>query len=191
MTINDGTYYGTVGDDFWQLSIDTSIGYGRAGNDTLFGRDDSQDILYGNRGNDTLLGNGSGDGLFGGYGSDTLYGGSGADELFGGAGNDYLIGYGGGTEPEFDFDLLEGGTGADTFVLGERFVFYTSPETDEHALIVDFSREEGDKLQVFGSASDYSLEEYSAGVYVNYQGNLIAAVQNVTDLSLQLDFNFV
>ena len=136
MTIYDETYYGTLGNDFWQLSLDTPVGYGRAG-------------------------------------------------------NDYLIGYGGGTEPEFDFDYLQGGTGADTFVLGESFAFYTSPATDENATIVDFSREEGDKLQVFGSISDYSLEEYPAGVYVNYQGNLIAAVQNVTDLSLQLDFNFV
>jgi hypothetical protein len=29
------------------------------------------------------------------------------------------------------------------------------------------------------------------GVYVNYQGDAIALVQNATDLSLQLDFNFV
>jgi Ca2+-binding RTX toxin-like protein len=190
MTIND-TYYGTLENDLFQLGFGTLRGYGRAGNDTLFGRDDSQDALFGNRGNDTLLGNGDNDVLFGGYGSDTLYGGSGTDELSGGAGNDYLIGYGGGTEPEFDFDYLQGGTGADTFVLGESFVFYTSPVTDEFATITDFSRAEGDKLQVFGSISDYSLEEYSAGVYVNYQGNLIAAVQNVTDLNFQLDFNFV
>jgi Ca2+-binding RTX toxin-like protein len=190
MTINDA-YYGTVENDLFQLGFDTLRGYGRAGNDTLFGRDDSQDVLYGNRGNDTLLGNGGDDILLGGYGSDTLYGGAGRDELIGGAGNDYLIGYGGGTEPEFDFDFLQGGTGADTFVLGESFVFYLSPETDEHATIGDFSRVEGDKIQVFGSINDYSLEENPAGVSVNYQGNLIAVVQNVTDLSLQLDFNFV
>jgi hypothetical protein len=35
MTIYDETYYGTLGNDFWQLSLDTPVGYGRAGNDTL------------------------------------------------------------------------------------------------------------------------------------------------------------
>jgi hypothetical protein len=38
----NGTYYGTLGDDFWQLSLDTPIGYGRAGNDTLYGSDSSE-----------------------------------------------------------------------------------------------------------------------------------------------------
>jgi len=193
MTINDGTYYGTVGDDFWQLSLDTPIGYGRAGNDTLYGSNNSVDSLYGNRGSDTLFGNGGSDGLSGGYGSDTLYGGSGADELDGGAGNDYLVGYGisFGIEPEFEFDLLSGGTGADTFVLGEDFAFYVDP-ANEFARIVDFSRAELDKIQVFGSASDYSLEQnIFGGSDISYQGNLIAVVENVINLSLQLDFNFV
>ncbi|MBW4547869.1 MAG: hypothetical protein KME25_25995 [Symplocastrum torsivum CPER-KK1] len=192
MTNNKTYYYGTLGDDFFQLGFDTPIGYGRAGNDTLFGRDDSQDRLYGNKGNDTLLGNGGSDVLFGGYGSDTLYGGSGIDELYGGYGEDYLIGYGGGTAPDFDFDLLAGGKGADTFVLGEGFAFYTSPVSNEHARIIDFNRAEGDKLQVFGSASDYSIEQnIFGGSDISYQGNLIAVVENVINLSLQLDFNFV
>jgi len=208
MTINDGTYYGILGDDFWQLSLDTPIGYGRTGNDTLYGSDDSEDTLYGNRGNDSLFGNGGDDLLVGGYGNDALYGGDGRDELNGGAGNDvlyggddidelnggagndYLNGYSIGTG--FKFDTLVGGTGADTFVLGEDFVYYLE-EGDQFALIVDFSRAEGDKLQVFGSISDYSLEDgYAPGMTsVNYQGELIAAVENVTDLNFQLDFNFV
>jgi Ca2+-binding RTX toxin-like protein len=192
MTINDGTYYGTVGDDFWQLSLDTPIGYGRAGNDTLYGSSGSDDTLYGNRGSDTLVGNGGNDSLFGGYGADYLSGGTGGDSLSGGAGNDVLIGYSinFGIEPEFEFDTLEGGTGADTFVLGEGFAFYLD-EGDEFARILDFSRAEGDKLQVFGSPIDYSLEVNVFGVYVNYQDELIAVVENVTDLNFQLDFNFV
>ena len=208
MTINDGTYYGILGDDFWQLSLDTPIGYGRTGNDTLYGSDDSEDTLYGNRGNDSLFGNGGDDLLVGGYGNDALYGGDGRDqlnggagndvlyggddidELSGGAGNDYLNGYGIGTG--FKFDTLEGGTGADTFVLGEDFVYYLE-EGDQFAVITDFSRAEGDKLQVFGSISDYSLEvDYNFGItLVNYQGESIAYTENVTDLNLQLDFNFV
>jgi Ca2+-binding RTX toxin-like protein len=190
MTINDGTYYGTVGDDFWQLSLDTPIGYGRTGNDTLFGSDDSDDTLYGNRGNDTLFGNSGRDDLVGGYGFDALYGGDGRDDLSGGAGNDYLNGYGVGTGIELD--TLVGGTGADTFVLGEDFAYYLE-EGDQFALISDFSRAEGDKFQVFGSISDYSFEDgYASGMtFINYQGELIAAVENVTDLNLEVDFNFV
>ena len=191
MAIYNGTYYGTLGDDFWQLGLDTSLAYGRAGNDTLYGSDGSEDTLYGNRGSDSLFGNGGNDSLFGGYGADYLSGGAGADSLNGGAGNDILIGYGGGTEPEFDFDSLLGGTGADTFVLGEGFAFYISPATDEFARILDFSRAEGDKIQVFGSISDYSLEvDIFGGTQISYQGNLIAVVDDVTDLSLQLDFTF-
>ena len=60
------------------------------------------------------------------------------------------------------------------------------------ARIVDFSRAEGDKLQVFGIASDYSLElDVFGGTEISYQNSVIAVVENVTDLSLQLDFNFV
>jgi Ca2+-binding RTX toxin-like protein len=187
-------YYGTLGNDFWQLNIDTPLAYGRTGNDTLYGSNGSEDTLYGNRGNDSLFGNGGNDSLFGGYGADYLSGGAGADYLSGGAGNDVLIGYSinFGIESEFEFDTLEGGTGADTFVLGEGFAFYVSPATDEFARIVDFSRAEGDKLQVSGTISDYSLElDVFGGTQVSYQGNLIAVVENVTNLSLQLDFNYV
>jgi Ca2+-binding RTX toxin-like protein len=197
MAILNGIYYGTLGDDFLQLSIDTPLAYGRAGDDTFYGSSESNDTLYGNRGNDLLVGNDGDDVLVGGYGFDTLYGGAGADFLNGGAGadslngdagNDILIGYAIGTE--FEADTFEGGTGADTFVLGEGFAFYVD-EGDEFARILDFSRAEGDKLQVFGSISDYSLEVNVFGVYVNYQNELIAVVDNVTDLSLELDFNLV
>ncbi len=195
MTILDGIYYGTLGNDFWQLSLDTPIGYGRAGNDTLYGSDDSEDTLYGNRGNDTLVGNDGSDVLVGGYGFDTLYGGDGADDLNGGAGNDYLNGF--YTIPAdigIESDTLEGGTGADTFVLGEDFAYYYDPGDEAYATIVDFSRAEGDKLQVFGSASDYSIEQNifgGSGSGISYQGNLIAVVQNVINLISELDFNFV
>jgi Ca2+-binding RTX toxin-like protein len=153
------------------------------------------DELYGNHGSDHLNGYGGNDSLFGGYGIDFLYGSDGTDFLLGGAGDDYLNGYFGhfsnNSNGELDFDTLEGGTGADRFVLGEGFAFYASPVTDEFATILDFSRAEGDKLRVFGNASDYSLDlDIFGGTEISYKGNLIAVVENVTDLNLQLDFNF-
>jgi Ca2+-binding RTX toxin-like protein len=198
MPIYDGTYYGTLGDDFWQLSLDTPIGYGRTGNDTLYGSDGSEDDLYGNNGNDSLFGNDGDDSLFGGYGSDTLYGDGGRDYLNGGYGDDILIGFGFGTQSESD--TLEGGTGADTFVLGEDFTYYVDP-ANAYATIKDFRRGQGDKIQVVGDASDYSLgiyfrlNEFEADIAIRYQGDLIAVVENGSNLnfnlSLQLDFNFV
>ncbi len=183
-------YYGTLGDDLDKLGTNT-IGYGRAGNDKLFASYNSDDTLYGNRGNDELYGSGGADSIYGGYGKDTLYGGSGADYLNGGAGNDYLNGYDFDTNSEFEFDTLEGGTGADTFVLGEGFAFYVD-SGEESATITDFNRTQGDKIQVFGSASDYSLEQNSfGGTDIYYQGNTIAVVETVTNLLLSVDFNFV
>jgi Ca2+-binding RTX toxin-like protein len=189
MTILDGTYYGTLGDDYFTAKPYVTLAYGRAGNDTLFGNDGSEDTLYGNRGSDTLLGNDGNDSLFGGYGADYLNGGDGVDYLNGGPGNDYLNAF--YTIPAdigIDSDTLEGGTGADTFVLGEDFVYYYDPENSEFATIVDFSREEGDKIQVFGSILDYSLEaSASGGTQISRNGNLIAVVENVaiTDFDLQ------
>jgi Ca2+-binding RTX toxin-like protein len=74
------------------------------------------DIITGTSGNDTLTGLAANDKLYGQDGNDTLYGEAGNDYLNGGAGNDYLDGYASFNSP--DFDTLEGGAGADTFVLG-------------------------------------------------------------------------
>jgi Ca2+-binding RTX toxin-like protein len=106
------TYYGTPGDDGWQLSSDTPLAYADAGNDTLYGSDISNDTLNGNAGNDSLFGNGGNDYLLGGYGSDTLDGSDGNDTLLGAVGNDSLAG-------GDDNDFLYGGRGNDTLNGGE------------------------------------------------------------------------
>ncbi len=191
-TIIDEIYYGTAEDDSWALFEENFGAYGRAGNDNLVDVSGNDSILYGNRGNDRLSGGHGNDSLYGGYGFDTLYGNDGADYLNGGPGNDYLNGYKDSfIDIAIDSDTLEGGTGADTFVLGEDFAYYVDP-ANEYATIIDFSRAEGDKIQVFGSISDYSFElDVFGGTQISYQGNLMAAVENVTDLNFQLDFNFV
>jgi Ca2+-binding RTX toxin-like protein len=203
------TFYGSQGDDYFQLGIidpkihkafalagndglDAGAGndtlYGNSGNDRLYGSA-GKDSLVGGLGRDSLSGGEGNDSLDGGFGRDILYGQSGADSLNGGAGRDYLNGYGRGTE--FESDTLTGGTGADTFVLGERFAFYVDLG-DEFARIKDFSREEGDKIKVFGSISDYSLElNLFGGTYISYQDDLIAVVENITNLDLSVDFKFV
>ncbi len=73
---------GTAGNDTYTYTgSDNFIGYGLAGNDTLYGSDDD-DTLWGGYGNDEFLG---------GEGNDTLYAGWGSDKINGGADSDTVI----------------------------------------------------------------------------------------------------
>ncbi|WP_043808287.1 type I secretion C-terminal target domain-containing protein, partial [Aeromonas taiwanensis] len=136
--------------------------YGGDGNDILFGQggDDflyggaGNDILFGGSGNDTLYGESGSDVLSGGSGNDTLYGGTGNDVLSGGLGNDILVG-------GLGDDILKGDAGADTFTWLKG-----DTETGKVAkdYIVDFSKSEGDKLDLSdlldsdGSKTESSLK---------------------------------
>ncbi|UDN27762.1 Ig-like domain-containing protein [Aeromonas caviae] len=159
---------------------------GGDGNDILFGQG-GDDFLYGGAGNDTLFG-GSGNGtlygesgndrLYGGSGNDTLYGGTGNDILSGGLGNDILIGGAGN-------DILMGDAGADTFT-------WLKGDTEAGKVakdyIVDFSKSEGDKLDLSdlldsdGSKSESSLKSLlsvfqdSEGVHLQVKESSAAPV---------------
>ncbi|WP_270830579.1 VCBS domain-containing protein, partial [Aeromonas sp. QDB63] len=151
--------FGQGGDDFL---------YGGAGNDTLFGGS-GHDRLYGESGNDRL---------YGGSGNDTLYGGTGNDILSGGLGNDILIGGAGN-------DILMGDAGADTFT-------WLKGDTEAGKVakdyIVDFSKSEGDKLDLSdlldsdGSKSESSLKSLlsvfqdSEGVHLQVKESSAAPV---------------
>jgi Ca2+-binding RTX toxin-like protein len=63
-----------------------------AGNDTLYGFVDKDDVLNGYSGDDTLIGYDGNNTLNGGGGNDTLYGGYNNDILNGGTGNDVMYG---------------------------------------------------------------------------------------------------
>ncbi|WP_374539336.1 VCBS domain-containing protein, partial [Chitinimonas taiwanensis] len=117
------------------------------------------DIVNGGSGNDALIGQGGYDLLYGGSGDDYLSGGSGSDGLRGGTGNDRLEGGSGS-------DVLRGDLGADTFAwsFGDQSAMagavnagsgndyglnasikLVSGATD---LVTDFSKTEGDKLDL-------------------------------------------
>ncbi|HEY9844796.1 MAG TPA: hypothetical protein V6D03_01205, partial [Candidatus Caenarcaniphilales bacterium] len=208
--------------------------YGGAGNDQLTGGGD--DKLDGGPGNDILEGDdqvlfGSlQDILTGGPGEDQLNGGSGSNILKGGEGNDVLSGsfdnlFYRFADEEFYrsedgkvkvVDTLTGGPGADQFILGDAYVFYTDEESpftgaSHYALITDFNPTQ-DIIQLAGTASprlpgtpaDYSLSATSgslpAGIAINRQvqeqdkivDNLVAIVQGVTELNLESSyFRFV
>ncbi|WP_196511933.1 choice-of-anchor I family protein [Nostoc sp. NZL] len=169
-----------------------------AGSDRVIGSD-ANEAIDGGKGNDYLDGKGSSDMLLGDDGNDTLLGGTGSDIISGGDGNDLLIGWGGSTN---EIDLLNGGKGADTYVLGDATsVFYTSSQNRDYANIVNFQAD--DKIQIKGLANNYSLGSASAvsinlsavGIFTNNGAELIAVVENGlnrnTNLATDSRFVFV
>lgn len=106
---------------------------GLGGNDTLLGGS-GHDCLLGGDGDDSLAGNAGNDTLLGGANDDLLVGGSGNNALDGGAGTDRmkdafsgaatlsaaaLVGSGNNTLAGIEEASLAGGTGDDTFHLGD------------------------------------------------------------------------
>ena len=167
--LKDDVLFGYEGDDFL---------FGNEGADVLFGMDDNDyldggegnDYLNGGEGNDYLWGwneddyfdGGKGDDfVFGWYGNDYLNGGEGNDQLFGEADNDTLIGVDSlaANPGQGEIDVLVGGGGSDTFVLGDnqRKVYYQGGGhgLDDYAVIFDF--EEGDSIQLYGNSESYQL----------------------------------
>ncbi len=149
------------------------------------------DELKGGKGNDTLSGLGGSDKLEGGDGDDFLYGGLGSDEVKGGNGNDILVGIE-TTNPSLgsnELDKLKGDSGADKFWLGNSSgVFYTGAGNSDHVLIEDFKAAEGDRIQLRGTASQYTLGTNVSGVEkgtaIFYQNDLIGVVKDVSNLDL-------
>lgn len=157
--------------------------------------------ITGNSGNNYLFGANENDTLFGLGGNDNLAGGSGNDIINGDGGNDFLTGYGGYSS---ESDTLTGGSGGDTFALGSEYCYddyyYYYCYTDSfyygtgHATITDFSRAQGDKIQIAFSLGDYTLDTSSNfggslnnDTAIYYNDDLIAVVLDRTNLN-ELDF---
>ena len=132
--------------------------------------------------------------MIGNAGNDTLYGEAGNDYLNGGPGNDYLDGYASNPYSP-DFDTLEGGLGADTFVLGNRSqgMFY---QGNGQATIADYNFRD-DYIQLRGNSSQYRLTRQGNDTLIQTTGgDTLGVVKNVTDLSFNVtpsrsDFKFV
>jgi Ca2+-binding RTX toxin-like protein len=202
--------FGGEGNDQINGGADSDRLLGEAGDDTITG-EDGNDIIDGGEGNDSLEGGDDSDRLFGGNGNDGLTGGAGADILTGGFGDDTLNGGDGedrltGVDPNEvgsgvgfgagEVDTFTGGSGRDTFVLGDSTrVYYedSSPLTTgefDYALISDFSASE-DVIQLRGSADVYLLDFFTsttgsidaALIYdpgATARGEMIGILQNVS-----------
>src|SRR4028118_551885 len=133
--------------------------------------------------------------------NDTILGLAGNDTLNGSEGNDILQGSSLTTVGEID--ILTGGTGSDTFVLGTPArVFYddgnnTTDGTSDYALITDFNPNV-DVIQLGWSKDNYILKAVpeglpdGTGIFLDKPGDepdeLIAIVQGVTGLDLNQSY---
>jgi VCBS repeat-containing protein len=139
-----------------QGSAANALDLGSNGNNNTFVGSNLDDFILGARGQDTIHGAGGNDSIngglgvdriYGGEGNDTLLGSNGADSVYGGSGNDRII-------SGLGADQLWGGTGADVFVFtrqqSNNQVISVDSNVTEKDTIRDFSRVEGDKIDVSG-----------------------------------------
>ncbi len=156
------------------------------------------DQIEGSIGSDILTGNAGDDLLTGNRGNDFLSGGDGNDRLVGvydsnNRNNLVLANFPGAGE----VDTLTGGAGADTFVVGNRSQpFYVGQGGTDAAIITDFNAAEGDVLELFGSANNYSIvfeDTDNIAVNIYYKnplgGNdLIAVLNGVANFNLNANY---
>jgi Ca2+-binding RTX toxin-like protein len=211
---NDSLTGGPKDDKLWGGSGNDVLYGGSGGNDKLYG-ESGNDYLSGNSGNDYLYGGIDNDKLLGDSGNDKLYGESGNDTLLGGSGNDYLSGGDGFDRlngyyqlaTESNLDTLTGGGNADTFILGGSWGVSYFGSGVSWATITDWNPSD-DWIELVGSSSSHSYNgvSYSLGTSVGmgnfagtsatdtliYYGNdLIAVVQDTTDVQWSRDFKWV
>lgn len=189
----------------------TSTLDGGKDNDILTGTELSEN-LYGWWGDDTLDGGGGHDDIYGHDGNDVLRGRDGSDYLDGGEGNDILDAGGSPWKLSWDYltrqpeitpeiDILRGGAGNDTFILGEGW--FDRYIGDDYAIVADFNWQE-DYIEVAQELSHYALRPGSdfgyspndtALVLNSNPDDILAIVQNVVPAndSIQLstrDFKY-
>lgn len=174
-------------------------------NDLIDGQD-GNDFIRGDFGNDILLGNLGSDYLMGGHGADTVMGGDGNDVLAGNYGNDILVAGNGndmvrggngqdilnGVGDEFgrhDFDILNGGGEADTFILGdERSIYYKEGGL---AIIQNFELNQ-DTVELAGSAADYTLMSFGSRTSLRLAANNdLIAIFDANIENFNIGFKFV
>lgn len=92
-----------------------------------------------------------------------------------------------------EYDTLVGGDGSDTFILGGSWG--VSYQGNAYATISDWNPS-SDYIQTIGNSSQYSLgyADYSGSsaldTQIYYGNDLIANVQDTTNLSISRDFTF-
>jgi Ca2+-binding RTX toxin-like protein len=178
---------GQAGDDrIFAFGTGNNVVHAGSGNDFIVGGS-GDDRFWGGSGDDTLEGGSGLDQLFGGSGADQLWGGAGADLLQGGTGNDRLFGdHDGSPTSQQGRDTLDGGSGndylsggggADVLIGGsgaDTFAFETHRDLSlgHSDVIRDFSRAEGDKIDLSLIDANLNAGGDQAFVFTNGPSNL-------------------
>ena len=154
----DDLLYGGNGDDTIDGGFGNDVIGGLGGNDQLYGGN-GDDVADGGDGNDTVEGGGGNvDIVRGGAGNDTVNSAAALATVEGGDGNDYVyVGI-----AQNNRTTASGGAAADTFGLGYRDYWsnpYVWGSFGAAHTITDFSRADGDKLNV-GFAANGAVGGY-------------------------------
>ena len=175
--------YGGSGNDEIDGGHDNDVISGNAGTDFIIGGA-GNDRISGGGGDDNLYGDQDPDGAFGndtidgGNGNDALSGGDGSDNLSGGDGNDIIWGDAGR-------DFLRGGAGADTF--GFNFADGEGATIGTADRILDFSRGQGDQIQLYYYDSDTGRD-----IFFNFIGSdAFTGVEGEARFQKYTDFTMV
>lgn len=138
-----------------------------------------QDTLNGGMGKDIILGSYNHELIYGRLGDDVLTGSSGNDTLFGQNGDDLLNGTDSIANGLLEKDILIGGKGADTFILGdEKGAYYSQTQLKDQAFIKDFSVAE-DRILLHGRADSYQFNSVHNGVEILFEGDRIALLHGI------------
>ena len=154
---------GNQGDDTARGGEGPDWVVGGQAHDLLFG-DAGDDVVYGNLGNDTQDG---------GEGRDWVRGGQGADSILGGGGDDWMSG-------DLGDDTIAGGGGADIFHS------WGAAGIDR---IIDFSRAEGDRIQLDAGAA-WTLTQAGADAIISMTGGGQVILVGVQTTALTGDWIF-
>lgn len=173
--------------------------------DLLEGSNQAEEI-YGRGGNDQILGAGGDDDLFGNGGDDDVRGGPGEDKLRGEEGHDKLLGQGGddllkATNARLkganEQDVVKGGPGQDSFVLGNRQTpYYVDAGNRDYVSLLDFKPGE-DTVILHGSANQYRTTNDGSHTLLWLRNpdkslELVASFQNTLNIRLGNDsFRYV
>ncbi|MGB3188458.1 MAG: calcium-binding protein [Limnoraphis sp.] len=136
--------------------------------------------VTGTSGADDIVGDDNENELKGGEGADDLVGGGGDDRIIGNQGSDRLT----GVDPssakpgEGEVDLLNGGGGRDTFILGDiDNIFYSFSGNGDFADILNFQSGQ-DTIQLSGNFDDYIFKSENTEIFSANNNDLIAKFTN-------------
>ncbi len=115
--------------------------------------------------------------------NDNLTGNGGNDTLAGSAGNDIINGTDEIVAGYSELDVLNGGAGADTFILGDAIqAYYATAGNQDYAVIQDFDSSQ-DTIQFYGSAGDYQSQLQGNDMLISRNGDLVAILENTNSVN--------